>query len=130
MASSKLKLGGKLVDFEPMTWKLQKEVFKLVVKALGQQAEAQEHAAKALMALLRDDGKPKLQPMLELLQEIPETLTELLAKGTGITVADIDSGTGMEVLALLDSFLEVNEISSQMTAAKKAAALLAPVKQG
>jgi len=123
--TDQLKLGGKEVPFKPMTWAVQKQVFKLLTSGFAK-LDAAQAAAGALVKGLAGGKDVSLAPMLELLGDMPGLLTDILSVGLGVTKEELDASSGAEVMAALGIFIEENALDEQLSRAKKAFSLLRP----
>lgn len=123
--ADQLKLGGKEVEFKPMTWAVQKQVFKLLTNGFAK-LDAAQAAAGALVKGLAGGKDVSLAPMLELIGDMPELLTDVLSVGLSIPKEQLDGASGNEVMAALEIFIQENALDEQLSRAKKAFSLLRP----
>lgn len=123
-----MKLGSAEIEVKPMTWGTQKKVFKVITKGLATLAESKQVLGKMVRGTIAGEDQVPAQALADLVDSFPELLSEVLVVGIGITSDQLDKATGPEVLALLEAFVEVNDLVAQFARAKKAFTLLAPAE--
>lgn len=120
-----LTLGGTKLDVVPMTWGTQKQVFKLLVKGLGKM-EAVKELASSMVRQMADGTGVSFEPLMDLIGDAPDLLTQVLALGLGTTTEVLDQATGDQVTIALEAFIAENNLAAQWERSKKAFSLLRP----
>lgn len=120
-----LTLGTEKIDIKPMTWGVQKQVFKLLTNGLAQLDSAQA-TAQLFIKSVAGQKDASIKPLMDLLGDAPELVTQILATGLGVDAKVLNDATGLEVMTALEAFIAENALDEQLSRAKKAFSLLRP----
>lgn len=120
-----LTLGTEKIDVKPMTWGVQKQVFKLLTNGLSELDSAQA-TARLFIKSVSGQQDASLKPLMDLLGDAPELVTKILATGLGVDEKVLNDASGLEVMTALEVFIQENALDEQLERAKKAFSLLRP----